>query len=106
MIAHTIKTNEYSGVTGRMTVALDKETGSVLLQQKILIKKTEEECEKECEKECCDVLRETDNYIFVKRLVHIHRNTFGEIIPMLSDLISRTDLPERFPENFINGLTD
>ena len=95
MIAHTIKTNKLSGVTGRLTVAIDKETGSVIFEQRMILAKPYTD-----DLKACDVLRETDRYAYIVRRVHLHRETFGNAMALLSDLIGKTDLMNKFPDNF------
>ena len=97
MIAHSFKTKSLSGTTGKLTVAIDEETGSVVFQQRIFVIKDDENKDT---LQHCDILRETDKYAYIERLVHLHRETFGTAIMMLSDLIGRTDLMNKFPDNF------
>ncbi len=97
MIAHSFKTKNLSGVTGKLTVAIDKETGSVVFQQRLFVIKNTDNKDP---LEHCEILRETDKYVYIERLVHLHRETFGTALFKLSDLIGRTDLMNKFPDNF------
>lgn len=92
------KTKQISGIPGEVTVAINEETGSVYLKQRIMLSKDNPNWTDDLEH--CKIIRESPRYIVIERVVHFHRKTFGNIMGALSELIDRNDMMNKFPENF------
>jgi hypothetical protein len=90
------RTTQISGIPGKVTVALDEETGSVYLKQMIMLSKENPNWTDDLEH--CKIIRESTRYIVIERAVHFHRNTFGSILGAISDLIEKNDLMNKFPD--------
>ena len=99
MDAVRFKTKSISGIQGKVTVAINKETGSVYLEQRIMLSKDNTNLTDDLEH--CKIIRESTRYIVFERAVHFHMKTFGNIIGALSELIDRNDMMNKFPDNII-----
>jgi predicted lactoylglutathione lyase len=84
------RTTQISGIPGKVTVALDEETGSVYLKQMIMLSKENPNWTDDLEH--CKIIRESTRYIVIERAVHFHRNTFGSILGAISDLIEKNEV--------------
>ena len=93
----TFETKEISGITGKVTVALNEETGSVYISQRIILPKNK--LEETDDLSCSKIIHEDENYVVFERAVHFHRNTFGVILDVISKLIEKNDLISKFPDN-------
>jgi len=91
------KTKKISGISGKVTVALNEETGSVYISQRVIISK--DKLKETDNLSRCKIIREGENYVVFERAVHLHRNTFGVIIDVISELIERNKLMSKFSDN-------
>lgn len=91
------RTTQISGIPGKVTVALDEETGSVHIEQRVILSK--DRIREIDDLKHCEIIRESKNYVVFERAVHFHRNTFGVILDVISKLIEKNDLISKFPNN-------
>jgi hypothetical protein len=89
------RTTQISGIPGKVTVALDEETGSVHIEQRVILSK--DRIREIDDLKHCEIIRESKNYVVFERAVHFHRNTFGSILGIISKLIEEYDLMNKFP---------